>query len=126
LHNEELHNLYSAPNIIRMMKSRWVRWTGYVARMGEKNNACRILVGKLERQRPLGRPRRKWVDSVKIYLRKILRRDMDWIYLTRDSNQWRALVYPLLLPILSQIDPVHTTPPYLSEIHFNIIHQFSS
>jgi hypothetical protein len=59
LHNEELHNLYFSPNIIRMIKSRKMRWTGQVARMGEKMNACRILVGKPEGRRPLGRPRRR-------------------------------------------------------------------
>jgi hypothetical protein len=58
LHNEELHNLYSSPNIIRMIKSRRVRWVLYVARKREKRNACRNLVGKSERKRPLGRPRR--------------------------------------------------------------------
>jgi hypothetical protein len=62
LHNEELHNLYSSPNIIRMMKSRRMRWAGHVARRGEKRNACRILVGKPEGKRPLGRSRPRWVD----------------------------------------------------------------
>jgi hypothetical protein len=57
LHNEELHNLYSSQSIIRMMKSRRVRWAGHVARVGKKRNTCRILVGKPERKRPLGRPR---------------------------------------------------------------------
>jgi hypothetical protein len=69
MHNEELHNLYSSPNIIRMIKSRRMRWAGYVARMGEKRNAYRILVGKSEGKRPLGRPRRRWVDNIKIHLR---------------------------------------------------------
>jgi hypothetical protein len=64
LHNEELHNLYSSPSIIRMMKSR-KGWAGHVARMGEKRNPYRILVGKPEEKRPLGRPRRRWVDNVK-------------------------------------------------------------
>jgi hypothetical protein len=64
LHNEELHNLYSSPNIIRMIKSRRNRWAGYVARMGETRNACRILVGQPEGKRPLGRPRRRWVDNI--------------------------------------------------------------
>jgi hypothetical protein len=59
LHNEELHNSYSSPSIIRMMKSRRIKWAGHVARMGEKRNAYRILVGKLEGKRPLGRPRRR-------------------------------------------------------------------
>jgi hypothetical protein len=91
LHNEELHNLYSSPNIIRMMKSRWVRWTGYVARMGEKNNPHRILV-KPKGKRPLGRPRRKWLDSIKIDLREIGWDGMDWLELVQNRDQWRALV----------------------------------
>jgi hypothetical protein len=62
LHNEELHNLYSTPSIIRMMKSRRMRWTGHVARMGEKRNSYRILVRKPEGRRPLGIPRRGWSD----------------------------------------------------------------
>jgi hypothetical protein len=71
LHNEELHNLYSSPNTIRMIKSRRMRWEGNVARMGETKNAFRILVGKREGKRPLGRPRRRWVDNIKIDLREI-------------------------------------------------------
>jgi hypothetical protein len=66
--NEELHNLYSSPSIIRMIKSR-MRWEGHVVRMGEKRNVYRILVGKLEAKRPLGRPRRRWVDNIKMDLR---------------------------------------------------------
>jgi hypothetical protein len=68
LHNKELHKLYSSPFIIRIMKSR-MRWTGHVARMGAKRNAHRMLVGKPEGKRPLGRPRHRWVDSIKIELR---------------------------------------------------------
>jgi hypothetical protein len=64
-HNEELHNLYSLPNIIRMIKSRRIRWAGHVARVEEKMNACRILVGKPEGKRPLGRPRHRSVDNIK-------------------------------------------------------------
>jgi hypothetical protein len=70
LHNEELHNLNSSPSIIRMIESWRVRWAGHVARMGEKRNACRILVGKPEGKRPLGRPRRRWVNNSKMDLRK--------------------------------------------------------
>jgi hypothetical protein len=88
LHNEELHNLYSSPNIIRMIKSRRMRWGGHVARMGQKRNAYRILVGK----RPLGRPRCRWMDNIKIDLREIGWDVMDWIYLAQDRDQWRALV----------------------------------
>jgi hypothetical protein len=70
LHNEELHNLYSSPNISRRIKSRRLRWAGGVARIGETRNAYRILVGKPEGKRPLGRPRRRWVDHIKIDLRE--------------------------------------------------------
>jgi hypothetical protein len=66
LHNEELHNLYSSPSIIRVIKSRRMRWAGIAARMGEKRNAYRILVGKPEGKRPLGKPRRRWVDNIKM------------------------------------------------------------
>jgi hypothetical protein len=66
LHNEELHNLYSSPNIIKMIKSRRMRWAGYVARMGEKRNEDRVLVGKPEGKRQLESPRHRWVDNIKI------------------------------------------------------------
>jgi hypothetical protein len=69
LHNEELRNLYSSLNIIRMIKSRRMIWAGHVALMGEKRNAYRILMGKPEGKRPLGRPRRRWVDNIKTDLR---------------------------------------------------------
>jgi hypothetical protein len=69
LHNEELHNMYFSPSIIRMIKSRRIRWAEYVARMGEKRNAYRILEGKPEGKRPLGRPRCRWVDDIKIHTR---------------------------------------------------------
>jgi hypothetical protein len=96
LHNEELHNFYSSPNIIRMIKSRRMRWAGHVARMGETRNACRILVGKPEGRRPLGRPRRRWVDDFKIDLREIGWDGVDWIDLAQDMDQWRALVNMLM------------------------------
>jgi hypothetical protein len=70
LHNEELHDLYSSPSIIRIMKARRMRWAGYVARMAEKRNAYR-LVGKSEGRRPLGTPRRRWVDNIKMDILKI-------------------------------------------------------
>jgi hypothetical protein len=71
LRNEEVHNLYSLRSIIRMIKSRRMRWAGHVARVGEKGNACRILVGKPEGSRPLGRRRRRWVDNIKMDVRDI-------------------------------------------------------
>jgi hypothetical protein len=66
LHNDELHNLYSSASIIRMIKSRTMRWAGHIARMEAKRNAYRILVGNPEGKIPLGRPRLKWVDNIKM------------------------------------------------------------
>jgi hypothetical protein len=77
LHNEELHNLYSSPSIIRMVKSRRTRCEGHAARMGKKRNPYRILVGKPEEKRPLGRPRRRWMSNIEMNLREIGRGDMD-------------------------------------------------
>jgi hypothetical protein len=71
LHSEELHNLYSSPDIIRQVKSRRMRWAGHVARMGEERKLYKILVGKPEGRKPLGRPRRRWEDGVKMDLREI-------------------------------------------------------
>jgi hypothetical protein len=71
LHNEELHILYSSPNIIRQIKSRIMRWAGHVARMGEERNVYRVLMGKPERKRPLERPRRRWEDGIRMDLRDI-------------------------------------------------------
>jgi hypothetical protein len=92
LHNEELHNLYCSPSIIRMITSRRMRWLGHVARMGEKRNAYRILVRKRAGKRPLGRRRRRWVNNIKTDLREIGWDGMDWIDLIQDRDQWRALV----------------------------------
>jgi hypothetical protein len=92
LHNEELHNLYSSPSIIRIIKSRRIRWAGHVARMGEKRNVYRLLVGKPEGKRPLARPRRRWIDNIKMELLEIGVNVVDWIGLAWDRYRWRALV----------------------------------
>jgi hypothetical protein len=92
LHNEELHNLCSTPSIIRIIKSRRMRWAGHVARMREKRNVYRLLVGKPKRKRPLGRPRRRWVDNIKVDLLEIGLNVVDWIGLAQDRYRWRALV----------------------------------
>jgi hypothetical protein len=81
LHNEELHNLYSSPDIIRQVKSRRMRWEGHVARMGEERNVYKVLVGKPEGKRPLGRPRRRWEDGIRMDLREIGLGGVDWIRL---------------------------------------------
>jgi hypothetical protein len=92
LHNEELRDLYSSPSIIRVMKSRRMRWAGHVARMWKKKNAYRLLVGKPEGKGPLGRPRRRWVDNIKMDLLEIGWGGVDWIALTPDRDKWRTLV----------------------------------
>jgi hypothetical protein len=92
LHNEVLHNLYSSPSIIRITKSRRMRWAGHVARMGEKRYVYRLLVGKPEGKRPLGRPRRSWIDNVKMDLLEIGVSVVDWIGLAQDRCRWGALV----------------------------------
>jgi transcription termination factor 2 len=84
--------MYSSPNIIRMIKSRRMRWAGHVARMGEKRNPYGMLMGKAEGNGPLRRPRRRWVDSIKIDLREKGLDGLDWIDLAQDRKQWRALV----------------------------------
>jgi hypothetical protein len=87
LHNEELHNLCCSPSIIRIMKSRRMRWAGHVARMGERRSAYRIMVGKPEGKRPLRRPRRRWEDHIKMDLREIGWGGMDWTDLAQDRDQ---------------------------------------
>jgi hypothetical protein len=96
LHNEELHDLYSSPSIIRVVKSRKMRWAGHVARMGEVRNAYRLLMGKSEGRRPLGRPRRRWLDNIRMDLVKVGWGDVDWIGLAQDRDRWRALVNSVL------------------------------
>jgi hypothetical protein len=95
LHNEEFHDLYSLPNIIRIMKERRMRWTGHVARK-EKRNTYRLLVGKPERRRPLGRPRRRWLDNIRMDLIEVGWGDVDRIDLAEDRDKWRALVNSVL------------------------------
>ena len=94
LHNEELNDLYSSPNIVRVIKSRGMRWTGHVARMEEGRGVYNVLVGKPEGKRPLGRPRRRWEDNIKMDLQEVGRGCGDWMGLAqdRDRDRWRALV----------------------------------
>jgi hypothetical protein len=92
LHNEELHNLCSYPDIIRQVKSRRMRWAGHVARMGEEGKVYKVLVGKPEGKRLLGRPRRRWEDGIRIDLTEIGLVGVDWIRLSQDRDRWRAVV----------------------------------
>jgi len=88
---EVLNDLYSR-NIVRMTKSRKMRWAGHVARMGERRGIYRVSVGKHEEKRPLGRARRKWEDNIKIDLQEVGCGSMDWIELAHDRDGWRTLV----------------------------------
>ena len=90
LYNAELHSLYSSPNIIRSLKSRRLRCAGHVTRMEKSRNAYRVLVGKPEGKRPLGRPKRSWEDNIKMNLREVGCDPGEWIDLAEDRDQWRV------------------------------------
>jgi hypothetical protein len=97
LHSEELHILYSSSNIIRQIKSRGMRWVGHVARMGEERNVYRVLMGKPEGKKPLGRPRHRWEDRIRMDLREIGWGSVDWIQLAQDRDWWWALVNMVMI-----------------------------
>jgi len=92
LHNEEINVLYSSPNIMRVIKSRRVRWAGHVVSMGEERGVYRVLVGKPEGKRPLGRPRRRWVHNIRMDLQEVGCGHVDWSGLAQDRDRWRTLV----------------------------------
>jgi hypothetical protein len=96
LHNEELRDLYSSPSIIRIIKSRRMRWAGHVAQMEEKRNMCGSLVGKPEEKRPLRKPGLRWMDNIRMDLGEVGWGDIDWIGLAVDRNRWRAVVNSVL------------------------------
>jgi hypothetical protein len=96
LHNYELHNLYSSPNIVRVIKSRSIRWVGHVSCMGERRVAYRVLVGRPEWTRPLGRRRHRWEYNIKLDLREIGIDEANWIRLAQDMVQWRVFVNTLM------------------------------
>jgi hypothetical protein len=90
LNNDELHDLYSSPNIVRVIKSSGIRWAGHVASMGEGRGDYRVLVGRPEGKRPLGRPRRRWEDNIKMDLEEIGIDGVNWIRLAQDRVQRRG------------------------------------
>jgi len=92
LHNEELSDRYSLPNIVRVVKSRRMRWVGHVARMGEGRGVYRVLMGKPEGKKALGRPRLRWEDNIKMDLQEIEGGCGDWMELAQDRDRWWAVV----------------------------------
>jgi hypothetical protein len=86
LHNEELNDVYCSPNIVRVIKSRRMRWAGHVACIGERRGVFRVLVGKPKENRPLGRPKRRWENSIKTDLQELEYGVMDWIELAQDRD----------------------------------------
>jgi hypothetical protein len=92
LHNQGLNDLYCSPNTVRVIKSRRMGWAGHVARVGEGRVVYRVLVGKSEGKRPLGRPSRKWEDNIKMDLQDVGCGGVDWIELAQDRDRWRAVV----------------------------------
>jgi hypothetical protein len=98
LHNEELNDLYSSFNIVRVIKSRRMRWAGHVARMWEERGVYRVLVGKPEGKRPLGRHRRRWEDNIRMDLKEVGCVGMDWIELAQDRDRWRVIMNAVMNP----------------------------
>jgi hypothetical protein len=92
MHNEELHNLYASLDIIRVIKSRWIKQVRHVACIGEMRNAYKTLVRKPEGRRPLGRPRHRWEDNKRMYLKEVEWDGADWLYLAKEGDHWWALV----------------------------------
>jgi hypothetical protein len=92
LHNEEINDLYSSPIIVRVIELRRMRWAGHVARMGQERGVYRVLVGKTEGRRPVGRPRRRCVYNIRMDLQEVGCGYMDWIGLAQDRDRWRRLV----------------------------------
>ena len=96
LHNEELNDLYSSLNNVRVIKSSRMKWAGHVARMGEERGVYRVLLGETGGKEPLGRPRRRWVDNIKMDLQEVGCGYVDWIGLAQNRDRWRTLVSAIM------------------------------
>jgi hypothetical protein len=95
-YNDELHSLYSSPNIVRVIKPRRMRWAGHVACMGEGRGMYKVLVGRPKGKRPLGRPRHMWEDNIKLNSRETGINGANWIQLAQDRVHWQAFVNTLM------------------------------
>ena len=94
-HKEKMNDLYTSPNIVQVIKLRRIRWVGHVAHMGERRGVQRVLVRKPEGKRPLGRPRHRWEDNIKMDFQEVGCRGLDWIKLAQYMDRWQALVNEL-------------------------------
>jgi hypothetical protein len=92
LHNEELRNLYAPLNVVRVITSRMMSWAGHVAHTGEMRNSYNILAGKPKRKRPVGRPKCRWEDNIRMDITETGCEGVDWMHLAQDRNQWQVLV----------------------------------
>jgi hypothetical protein len=92
LHNMELRDLNPSPSIIRIIKSRRMRWAGHLARIGKKRNTYKLLVGEPEKKMPLGRPRHMWLDNIKIGRGEVGLGDVEWFGVAQDNNTWRVIL----------------------------------
>ena len=90
--NDELNDLYGSPNIVRVIKSRRMRWAGHLAHIGEEREVYRVLVGKPEGKRPLWRPRRRWGHNIRMHFQEVCCGYVDWIGMAQDRERWRTLV----------------------------------
>jgi hypothetical protein len=99
LHNEELRNFNRSPNVVRVIKSRKLRWESHVGRMVEDRSAFKILTGKPTGKRPLGRPRRRWEENIRMDLSEIGTNTWNWVDWAQDRDYWRALVNELNLRV---------------------------
>jgi hypothetical protein len=100
LHNEELYDLYSSPNIIRVMKSRIMRWAGHMASMGDRRGVYRVLAGRPEGRRQFGRPRRRWENNFEMDLQELGWEGTDWMDKTQSRYSWRAFVNAVMKPLV--------------------------
>jgi len=110
LHSKELCNFYTAPNIIRLILSKMMRWAGHVACMGAIRNVYNVLVGKPEGKRPLGRPRHRWEDSIRMDLGEIRWEGVDWMHLPQGRGQWRALANTIMNLFFHKRERISCTP----------------
>jgi hypothetical protein len=122
LHNDELHRLYSSPNIVTVIKSRRMRWAGHVTRMGEGRGVYRVLVGRPEGKRPLGRPRGRWENNIKLDLRETGIDRANWIQLAQDRVQWRAFVNTVMNIRFPQINKIFFDKLIDNQFSTSILH----